>query len=191
VIHVVETASRASAVGGGRNGSRFAGDRTGNVTARAVSRDRQSTIAGDSPEQDEVISDDERTFVIRADHDVPVARQYARAFAERTGFTNGDQIIIDAVIGELATNILTFAGKGEFVFATKNDDGRTGIVIVARDEGPGIPDVSRAFTDGYSTSGRLGLGLAGARRLMDSFDVASAPGKGTTITMKKWRGSRA
>jgi serine/threonine-protein kinase RsbT len=191
VIHVVETDSRTSADGGGRIGSRFAGDRNGNVAVRTGSRDRQSRIAADSPEMDEETFDDERTFVIRADRDVPVARQYARAFAERTGFTNGDQIIIDSVIGELATNILTFAGKGEFVFATKNDDGRTGIVIVARDEGPGIPDVPRAFTDGYSTSGRLGLGLAGARRLMDSFDVASAPGKGTTITMKKWRASRA
>jgi serine/threonine-protein kinase RsbT len=191
VIHVVETGSRASADGGGRIGSRFAGDRSGSVAVRTGSRDRQSTIAGDSPEPDEETFNDERTFVIRADRDVPVARQYARAFAERTGFTNGDQIIIDSVIGELATNILTFAGKGEFVFAARNDDGRTGIVIVARDEGPGIPDVSRAFTDGYSTSGRLGLGLAGARRLMDSFDIASVPGKGTTITMKKWRASRA
>jgi serine/threonine-protein kinase RsbT len=130
---------------------------------------------------------DERIFMIRGHHDVPVARQYARAFAERKGFTNGDQIVIDTVLGEMATNILTFAGKGEFVFGTENNGGRTGIVIVARDEGPGIPDVSRAFADGYSTSGRLGLGLAGARRLMDSFDVASAPGRGTTITMKKWR----
>ena len=64
---------------------------------------------------------------------------------------------------------------------------RQGVVIVARDQGPGIRDVSRALEDGYSTSGGLGLGLPGARRLMDDFDVSSSVGKGTTVTMKKWR----
>ena len=64
---------------------------------------------------------------------------------------------------------------------------RQGVVIIARDQGPGIKDVSRALEDGYSTSGGLGLGLPGARRLMDDFDVSSNVGKGTTVTMKKWR----
>jgi serine/threonine-protein kinase RsbT len=64
---------------------------------------------------------------------------------------------------------------------------RQGVIVVARDQGPGIPDVQRALEDGYSTSGGLGLGLPGARRLMDDFDVTSSVGQGTTVTMKKWR----
>lgn len=127
------------------------------------------------------------TFPISGAGDATIARQYARFFAERTGFARGDQIVIDAVLGEMATNVLSFAGKGEFVFGTENSGGRTGIVIVVRDHGPGIPDVQGALADGYSTSGRPGLGLAASRRLMDSFHVASAAGEGTTITMKKWR----
>jgi serine/threonine-protein kinase RsbT len=127
------------------------------------------------------------TFSISGAGDATIARQYARFFAERTGFTYGDQIVIDAVLGEMATNVLNFAGKGEFVFGTENHAGRTGMVIIVRDQGPGIPDVSSALVDGYSTSGRPGLGLAASRRLMDSFHVASAEGEGTTITMKKWR----
>jgi serine/threonine-protein kinase RsbT len=127
------------------------------------------------------------TFPISGAGDATIARQYAKFIAERTGFTSGDQIVIDAVLGEMATNVLSFAGKGEFVFGTEHNGGRTGIVIVVRDRGPGIPDVACALADGYSTSGRPGLGLAASRRLMDSFDVKSAAGEGTTITMKKWR----
>lgn len=126
------------------------------------------------------------TFPVRSAGDASVARQYAKSFAQQKGFTCGDQIVIDAVLGELATNVLRFAGTGELVFGTATCGGRTGIVIVVRDQGPGIPDVMGALVDGYSTAGRPGLGLAAARRLMDSFQVASAAGEGTTITMKKW-----
>ncbi len=140
-------------------GSRFfSGAASGFVRQGDHLERKSSKISGASNQQVET-SDDEMSIEIGHDRDVPLARQFGRAFAERTGFTNGDQIVIDAVLGEMATNILTFAGKGEFVFGTENEGGRTGIVIVARDEGPGIPDVSRAFTDGYSTSGRLGLRL--------------------------------
>ena len=118
--------------------------------------------------------------------DATVARQYAKSFAQQKGFTCGDQIVVDAVLGEMAANVLSFAGNGEFVFGTTISDGRTGIVIVVRDRGPGIPDIPRALVDGYSTAGRSGLGLATSRRLMDSFDVVSTAGEGTTITMKKW-----
>ena len=126
------------------------------------------------------------TFPVRNVGDATVAREYARSFARQKGFGCGDEIVIDAALGEMAANVLTFAGQGEFVFGTTASEGRTGIVIVVRDRGPGIPDVSRALTDGYSTAGRPGLGLAGSRRLMDSFQVASTVGEGTTITMKKW-----
>lgn len=128
-----------------------------------------------------------RTFPVLAVADLAAARDYARSFAGQAGFKPGDQIVVDAVIDEMGTNMLEFAGAGELVVGANYDDGRAAMTIIARDRGPGIPDVTRAFTDGYSTSGRPGLGLATSRRLMDSFELASAPGEGTTITMKKWR----
>lgn len=126
------------------------------------------------------------TFPVRSVGDALVARQYGRSFAQQKGFACGDEIVIDAVLSELATNVLSFAGKGEIVFGTAISEGRTGIIIVVRDQGPGIADVSGALADGFSTVGRPGLGLAAVRRLMDSFSVVSAAGEGTTITMKKW-----
>ncbi|MGH2625431.1 MAG: ATP-binding protein, partial [Anaerolineales bacterium] len=83
-------------------------------------------------------------------------------------------------------NILLYAGTGEILLRPVIQGERRGLVIVAEDHGPGIPDVGLALQDGYSTSGGLGLGLPGAKRLMDEFDITSANGKGTTVTMKKW-----
>ena len=95
--------------------------------------------------------------------------------------------MIAAAISEIARNILMYAKRGEVMLSLVTNGDRQGVVIIARDQGPGIKDVSRALEDGYSTSGGLGLGLPGARRLMDDFDVSSNVGKGTTVTMKKWR----
>jgi len=89
-------------------------------------------------------------------------------------------------VSEVARNIVRFAGAGEVVIELI-DGPRQGVQIVARDAGPGILDVDLALTDGYSTYDGLGLGLPGARRLMDEFAVASEPGRGTTVTMTKWR----
>ncbi|MGH7655541.1 MAG: ATP-binding protein, partial [Gemmatimonadaceae bacterium] len=141
--------------------------------------------AGSLGMSDEIIRV-QATFPVRSVGDALVARQYARSFAQQKGFSCGDEIVIDAVLGELAANLLSFAGTGEIAFGTAIADGRTGIVVVVRDQGPGIPDVPGALTDGYSTAGRPGLGLASARRLMDSFNVVSAADEGTTITMTKW-----
>ncbi len=77
--------------------------------------------------------------------------------------------------------------RGEVVVRVVDDNGRKGILIIARDAGPGIPDVELALSDGYSTYGGMGLGLPGCRRLMDEFDIVSEPGRGTTVTMTKWR----
>jgi len=93
--------------------------------------------------------------------------------------------VIAAAISEIARNILMYAKRGEVTLGVVTNGDRQGVVIVARDQGPGIRDVERALEDGYSTSGGLGLGLPGARRLMDDFDVSSTVGKGTTVTMKK------
>jgi len=130
---------------------------------------------------------DELLVPIASDVDVVTARQQGRSVAADAGFSSGDQTVIAAAISELARNILMYARRGEIALNVISNGDRQGLVVVARDQGPGIPDVGRALQDGYSTSGGLGLGLPGARRLMDEFDVSSVVGKGTTVTMKKWR----
>ena len=126
-----------------------------------------------------------RRLEIASDKDVVSARQLGRELAAELGFSPGDQTVIAAAISEIARNILMYARRGEVSFQPVDDSNRSGITVTARDEGPGIPDVSRALQDGYSTSGGLGLGLPGAKRLMDEFDVVTAAGRGTTVTMTK------
>ena len=121
------------------------------------------------------------------DSDVVAARQKGREVAAGVGFTGTELTVIATAISEIARNIVKFAKRGEFTYTVLTDDGRTGLQVVARDSGPGIPDVQRALEDGYSTYRGLGLGLPGARRLMDEFDIVSTVGEGTTVTMIKWR----
>jgi len=130
--------------------------------------------------------DDEVRIAIRTDADIVAARQAARQLAARLGFSRTDLTILATAVSEVARNIVRFAGAGEVVVELI-DGPRQGVQIVARDAGPGILDVDLALTDGYSTYDGLGLGLPGARRLMDEFAVASEPGRGTTVTMTKWR----
>lgn len=124
--------------------------------------------------------------VVRQDADIVLACQKGRALAEQVGVKGDSQVVVVIAISEVARNIVNYAGCGEIVFDIIGQNGRRGISIVARDEGPGIFDIEKALEDGYSTGGGLGLGLAGAKRLMDEFEVRSQPGKGTTITMAKW-----
>jgi serine/threonine-protein kinase RsbT len=98
-----------------------------------------------------------------------------------------DVALVAAAISELARNVLLFAGRGEIVLTLVDQDDRRGIVVTAIDEGPGIPDIARALQDGYSTSGGLGLGLPGVKRVVDEFDITSHVGRGTTVTAKKWK----
>lgn len=126
-----------------------------------------------------------RRLEITSDKDVVSARQMGRELAAGFGFSPGDQTVIAAAISEIARNILMYARRGEVSFELVSEGPRRGILIVARDEGPGIPDIARALMDGFSTSGGLGLGLPGARRLMDEFDIDSGIGRGTTISMRK------
>jgi serine/threonine-protein kinase RsbT len=124
---------------------------------------------------------------IKQDADVLLAYQKGRALAAEMGFSNEDQMIVVIAIMEVARNIVRYAGDGEIVLSIVRQNGKRGMLVVARDNGPGIPNVKRALQDGYSTGGGLGLGLSGARRLMDEFVITSEAGKGTTIEMKKWR----
>lgn len=128
----------------------------------------------------------EERMLIRGDADIVTARTRAKEMAHALGFSRTDQTLVAAAVSEIARNIVTYAGRGNIVISPLRDDGRWGLVVVARDDGPGIPDVTRALTDGYSTSGSLGVGLPGARRLMDSLEIESAVGRGTTVTMLKW-----
>ena len=130
---------------------------------------------------------DELRCPIAADTDIVQARQTGRELAAEVGFSPGDQTVIAAAISEIARNILMYAQRGEVRLHTVNDSGRRGLIVVAEDKGPGIRDVTRALQDGYSTSGGLGLGMPGARRLMDEFEVVSEVGQGTRVTMKKWK----
>lgn len=130
---------------------------------------------------------DELRCPIAADTDIVQARQTGRELAAQVGFSPGDQTVIAAAISEIARNILMYAQRGEVRLHTVNDGGRHGLIVVAEDKGPGIRDVARALQDGYSTSGGLGLGMPGARRLMDEFEVVSEVGQGTRVTMKKWK----
>jgi serine/threonine-protein kinase RsbT len=126
-------------------------------------------------------------LVIATDSDVVQARQRARVLAAEAGFSVGDQTVIAAAISEIARNILMYARRGTVTLSVERNGDRDGLIVVAEDQGPGITDIPRALQDGFSTSGGLGLGLPGARRLMDEFDVESEPGHGTTVTMKKWK----
>ena len=118
--------------------------------------------------------------------DIVAARQQGRALAALAGFSHSNLTIIATAISEVARNIVEYAKEGVVVITLVSDATKKGVEIVATDEGPGIADVSTVMRDGFSTGKGLGIGLPGARRLMDEFAIASAVGSGTTVTMKKW-----
>jgi len=123
---------------------------------------------------------------IGSDGDILVARSRGRALAADLGFSSSDLALIATTISELARNILRYARTGEIAVEAIGTDHRRGVSIVARDKGPGIAEIRKALQDGFSTSGGLGLGLPGVRRLMDDFEIISELGHGTTVTVKKW-----
>jgi serine/threonine-protein kinase RsbT len=127
----------------------------------------------------------ERVQITR-DADVVLARQRGRELAARAGFSATDQTVIATAISEIARNIVKFAERGEVVVTTLSQDARRGLRVVVRDVGPGIEDPEEAMRDGYSTYHGLGLGLPGAKRLMDRLVLESVRGEGTTVTMEKW-----
>ena len=124
---------------------------------------------------------------INSDQDIVAARQKGRVMANEVGFSTGDATLVATAISELARNIVSYARKGQVTIKMVNGLNRQGIAVIASDDGPGIPDIRQAMRDGFSTSGSLGLGLPGVRRLMDEFEITSQPGRGTIVTVKKWR----
>jgi serine/threonine-protein kinase RsbT len=129
----------------------------------------------------------ETVVPITTDTDVVVARQKGRELAAELGFVSTDSTLLATAISELARNIVRYAKHGEIVIAPIQSGDRVGITVVARDKGPGIASILLAMQDGYSTSGGLGLGLPGVKRLMDEFHLASDANVGTTVTIKKWK----
>jgi serine/threonine-protein kinase RsbT len=133
---------------------------------------------------------DERRVPVASDADLVLARQAGRRLAQELGFSGTDITLIATAISEVARNIIQYAGAGEIELDTVEGSRSIGIVVIARDKGPGIPDISLAIRDGYTTGKGMGLGLPGARRLMDEFEIESETDQGTTVVMKKWLRNR-
>jgi serine/threonine-protein kinase RsbT len=123
---------------------------------------------------------------IEHEGDIVTARQKGRELAAARGLSITEQTLIATAISEIARNIVVYARRGEMVLAAVEDHGRRGVMVMARDEGPGIANLELAMRDGYTTGNSLGMGLPGAKRLMDEFELSSTVGKGTTVIMKKW-----
>lgn len=124
---------------------------------------------------------------ILTDVDIIAARQSGRKLATELGFNHTDTTLIATAISELTRNIILYAKRGELVLRPLQNKDVKGIMVIARDDGPGIKDVPLAMRMGYSTSGSLGLGLPGVSRLMDEFKIDTQPGCGTTVTLHKWK----
>lgn len=124
---------------------------------------------------------------IRSNEDVVWVRRRAREFLEERKYSLIDQTKMVTAASELARNTLLHGGGGEATIEEISRGARTGVQIRFKDEGPGIPDVDKAMQDGYTTGDGLGLGLGGAKRLVNEFEIVSAPGKGTTVTIVRWK----
>ncbi len=139
---------------------------------------------GQTPMRDEVL------VAIASDADVVLARQTGRSMATQLGLSRSEATLLATAISEVARNIVEYVGDGQILLCIVNLNGMEGVKVVATDSGPGIENVEKALQDYQSSGGRLGLGLPGARRLMDEFHMISEVGEGTTVTMTKWKGSR-
>ena len=124
-------------------------------------------------------------------HHVAQARQAARALAEAMGFERVATFSLATSVSELANNLFFHAARGGAItLVALRREGEVGVEVIAEDDGPGIPDVEQAMQDGFSTTGGLGSGLSGVRRLMDEFEIASTVGVGTRVVARKWQPCR-
>ncbi len=129
---------------------------------------------------------DEVCIPVSSEIDIVTARQKGRELAARLGFSDTELTLIATAISEVTRNIVEYAKRGELCLSFVQQGNKRGIAVIASDRGPGIPNIKLAMQDGYSTGHSLGLGLPGAKRLMDEFEIVSVVGKGTKVTMKKW-----
>jgi len=124
---------------------------------------------------------------IQSSEDIVLVRQKVRAWAVEAGFSLVDQTKIITAASELARNALQYGKGGEARLEALNDGARRGLRLTFEDQGPGIADVQLALRDGYTTGGGLGLGLSGAKRLSNEFELDSEPGRGTRVTITRWK----
>jgi serine/threonine-protein kinase RsbT len=124
---------------------------------------------------------------LRSEQDIVVARQLVRKLAQQVGLSLVDQTKIVTAASELARNALIYGGGGVMIAEVLTQGIRKGLKLVFRDEGPGIPDLDLAFKDGWTSGGGMGMGLSGARRLVNDFDLTTKVGEGTTITIARWK----
>ena len=127
------------------------------------------------------------TLPVRSDEDIVRVRQAARAWAVEIGLSLVDQTKIVTAASELARNTMIYGGGGT-VRLDQLEEARRGLRLIFEDRGPGIADLNLALTDGYTTGGGLGLGLSGAKRLSNEFEIESKPGEGTRVTITRWKG---
>lgn len=131
---------------------------------------------------------DKQILTIKKDEDVVMAAHYSLRYAEELGFSKSNSFFVSTSVSELARNIYKYAGEGTVIIkAIKNNEGKTGIEVICEDEGPGIENIELAMKDGYSSTGSLGVGLSGVKRMMDEFEIDSEIGKGTRVIVRKWR----
>ena len=128
------------------------------------------------------------TLEIRTSEDVVRVRQAVRTLAIKIGLGLVDQTKIVTAASEIARNTLDYGGGGSVLIETVSNGMRNGVRLTFDDKGPGIPDMERALTDGFTTGNGLGLGLSGARRLCNEFEISSKAGEGTRVTLTKWKG---
>lgn len=134
-----------------------------------------------------MIVDKSDTIPIRLGEDVVKVRQAVRGHAVSLGFSLVDQTKIVTAASEIARNTIDYGGGGSMTVDCVHSGIRKGLRLIFTDSGPGIPDIARALEDGYTTGNGLGLGLSGAKRLSNEFDIRSAPGIGTTVTLIRWK----
>ena len=129
---------------------------------------------------------DSGTLPVRLEQDVVMARQLVRKLASEAGMRLVDLTKLVTAVSELARNTVVYGGGGDMDWSVLEDGVQVGVRLLFRDEGPGIPDLKLAMTDGWTSGNGMGLGLTGARRLVDEFELDTTPGEGTRITITRW-----
>lgn len=129
----------------------------------------------------------DEVMTIGTSEDIVLVRQAVRSWATRQGFSLVDQTKIVTAASELARNALEYGGGGEVRLQALTEGFRRGLRLTFIDHGPGIPDIELALQDGYTTGSGLGLGLGGARRLVNDFEITSRPGEGTRVMIARWK----
>jgi len=124
---------------------------------------------------------------LRTEHDIVLARQHVRRLTQALGFGLVDQTKMVTAASELARNAVIYGKGGVVRWETLTDGARRGLRLHFIDEGPGIPDLQQAMTDGWTSGTGMGLGLSGAKRLVNEFDIETAPGRGTRVTVTRWK----